>query len=70
VKRRNGWSEAELRMLVARTGRSRVLVEAFCDAVDRKLYLQLGERQRRATLHFHLDVDSLQDEADAPPDES
>lgn len=61
--RRNGWSEAEMRTLEARTGRSRPLVEAFCDAVDKKLFLLLDERQRRATLHFHLDVDDVSDES-------
>ncbi len=65
--RRNGWSEAEMRKLEERTGKSRPLVEAFCDAVDKKLFLLLDERQRRATLHFHLDVDDVADDSDAPP---
>lgn len=60
--RRNGWSEAEIKKLEERTGKPRPLVEAFCDAVDKKLFLLLDERQRRATLHFHLDVDGVSDD--------
>ena len=65
----NGWSEEEVERLVRRTGRPRDRVEAFCRAVDKRLFLMLGERQRRATLHFHL---GLPDEAppagEAPPE--
>lgn len=52
-----------MKTLEARTGKPRALVESFCDAVDKKLFLLLDERQRRATLHFHLDVDDVSDEA-------
>jgi hypothetical protein len=55
----NGWTEPEIERLMRRTGRPRELVERFCRAVDKRLFLMLDERQRRATLHFHLD----------PPDE-
>lgn len=66
--RRNGWSEAEIRKLEERTGKPRSLVERFCDAVDKKLFLLLDERQRRATLHFHLDApDAADDDAHPPP---
>ena len=64
--RRNGWSEAEIKKLEERTGRPRPLVEAFCDAVDKKLFLLLDERQRRATLHFHLDVEEVSDDDGTP----
>ncbi len=53
--RRNGWSEAEIKKLEERTGKSRPLVEAFCDAVDKKLFLLLDERggvEDRATVHL------------------
>ena len=52
----NGWSEPEIERLARRTGRPRELVERFCRAVDKRLFLMLDERQRRATLHFHLDT--------------
>jgi hypothetical protein len=55
----NGWSEQEIDRLIRRTGRPRERVVLFCQAVDKRLFLMLDERQRRATLHFHLD----------PPDE-
>ena len=60
----NGWTEAEIERLVRKTGRPRDRVEGFCRAVDKKLFLMLNERQRRATLHFHLD-DAVRHERDA-----
>lgn len=51
----NGWSEPEIERLMRRTASTRERVEAFCRAVDKRLFLMLDERQRRATLHFHLD---------------
>lgn len=50
----NGWFEDEIERLVRRTGKSREAVERFCAAVDKRLFLMLTDRQRRATLHFHL----------------
>jgi hypothetical protein len=41
-----------------RTNRPRAAVERFCTAVDKRLFLMLDERQRRATLHFHLGAPS------------
>lgn len=52
--RQNGWSDEEIQTLMRRTGRSRALVESFCLAVDKRLYLMLDDRQRRASLYFHL----------------
>ena len=52
----NGWSPEDIDILVRRTARPRELVEAFCRAVDKRLFLTLSERQRRSTLHFHLDL--------------
>ena len=51
----NGWSEQEIERLMRRTGRPRDRVVRFCQAIDKRLFLMLDERQRRATLHFHLD---------------
>ena len=51
----NGWSEDEIARLVRKTGRPRDAVLEFCRAVDKRLFLTLDERKRRATLHFHLD---------------
>lgn len=50
----NGWGAEEIETLMRKTGRSRELVEQFCRAVDKRLFLALDERKRRATLHFHL----------------
>jgi hypothetical protein len=50
----NGWSEEEIARLMRRTERPRETVERFCRSVDKKLFLMLDERKRRATLHFHL----------------
>jgi hypothetical protein len=50
----NGWSDEEVERLVRKTRKSRPAVERFCAAVDKRLFLLLDERQRRATLHFHL----------------
>jgi hypothetical protein len=52
----NGWSEEEVQRLMRRTGRPREAVERFCRSVDKRLFLMLDERKRRATLHFHLDA--------------
>ena len=51
----NGWSDGEIERLMRRTGSPRERVVRFCQAVDKRLFLMLDERQRRATLHFHLD---------------
>ena len=51
----NGWSEEEIERLVRKTGRPREIVVEFCHSVDKRLFLMLDERKRRATLHFHLD---------------
>lgn len=51
----NGWSDEEVERLERRTGKPREAVERFCRAVDKRLFLLLDPRQRRATLHFHLD---------------
>lgn len=61
----NGWSEDEVERLTRKTGAPRERVEAFCRAVDKRLYLMLDERQRRATLHFHLG-ESRREATDAP----
>jgi hypothetical protein len=50
----NGWSSEEIERLVRKTGADRGRVEDFCRVVDKQLFLMLGERQRRATLRFHL----------------
>ncbi len=50
----NGWSDDEIERLVRKTRKGRRAVERFCAAVDKRLFLMLDERQRRATLHFHL----------------
>jgi hypothetical protein len=50
----NGWSDEEVERLVRKTRKSRRAVERFCTAVDKRLFLMLDEKQRRATLHFHL----------------
>lgn len=50
----NGWSPEERRKLCERTGASIELVERFCEAVDKPLYLSLPTHIKRATLHFHL----------------
>ena len=50
----NGWGPEEVELLVRRTGKPRPLVERFCEAVDKRLFLMLTEDQRRATLRFHL----------------
>ena len=50
----NGWTEDEILRLMRRTGRPRETVERFCRSVDKRLFLMLDERKRRATLHFHL----------------
>ena len=50
----NGWSEEEIERLMRRTGQPRERIEAFCRAVDKRLFLLLDEAQRRTTLHFHL----------------
>ena len=52
----NGWTGEEIERLVRRTGKPRERVEEFCRAVDKRLFLLLNERQRRATLYFHLGV--------------
>jgi hypothetical protein len=57
----NGWSAADVERLVAKTGVRRELVEDFCLAVDKHLFMLLGERQRRATLHFHLEAGAFED---------
>ena len=51
----NGWSEEEIERLVRKTGRPREIVVGLCRSVDKRLFLMLDERKRRATLHFHLD---------------
>lgn len=61
----NGWSEEEIARLVRRTRRPREAVVRFCEAVDKRLFLLLDERQRRSTLHFHLgppDADEIASE--------
>ncbi len=50
----NGWSDEEVERIERRTARPREAVERFCRAVDKRLFLMLDSRQRRATLHFHL----------------
>jgi hypothetical protein len=50
----NGWNEKEMQLLSERTKQPLMLVERFCEAVDKSLYLMLPEHLRRATLHFHL----------------
>lgn len=63
----NGWGADEIETLIRKTGRSRELVEHFCKAVDKRLFLALDERKRRATLHFHLGVpDASSDEEGRP----
>ena len=63
----NGWGADEIETLIRKTGRSRELVERFCIAVDKRLFLALDERKRRATLHFHLGVpDAVPDGEDSP----
>jgi hypothetical protein len=57
----NGWSGEDIDRLVQRTGSSRELVEVFCGAVDKHLFMMLGERQRRATLHFHLEAGAFEE---------
>lgn len=56
----NGWNDQEVERLIRRTGRSRELVEHFCRAVDKRLFLMLDEKKRRATLHFHLGAPSVE----------
>lgn len=58
----NGWSEDEIERLVRKTRRPREAVLEFCRAVDKRLFLMLDERKRRATLHFHLDPRDETDE--------
>jgi hypothetical protein len=57
----NGWNAEEIDRLVRRTSKPRELVEEFCRAVDKRLFLLLDERQRRSTLHFHLGVPETAD---------
>jgi hypothetical protein len=59
----NGWSADDVERLVRRTGAPRGRVEAFCRAVDKHLFMLLNERQRRATLHFHLGAGAFGDTA-------
>jgi hypothetical protein len=54
AKSTNGWTEEEIARLMRKTGRDREKVERFCRSVDKRLFLLLDERKRRATLHFHL----------------
>ena len=65
--RLNGWNEEEIQRLVRRTGKARDAVERFCRAVDKRLFLMLDERQRRATLHFHLGPPGGADESEETP---
>jgi hypothetical protein len=58
----NGWTEEEVERLARRTGKPRELVEEFCRAVDKRLFLLLDERQRRATLYFHLGAPDAESE--------
>jgi hypothetical protein len=58
----NGWTEEEVERLVRKTGRDRERVLRFCRSVDKRLFLLLDERKRRATLHFHLDTPPPGDE--------
>jgi hypothetical protein len=50
----NGWSEADILMLIKRTGQMREDILHFCEAIDKPLYLILSTEMKRSTLHFHL----------------
>ena len=58
----NGWTGEEIERLIRKTGRERDKVESFCRSVDKRLFLLLDERKRRATLHFHLGAPSPRDD--------
>jgi hypothetical protein len=63
----NGWSDDEIDRLARKTAAPRDRVEAFCRAVDKRLYMMLDERQRRATLHFHLRPEEPRADPEPPP---
>ncbi len=50
----NGWNEADILMLIKRTGQTREAILRFCEAIDKPLYLMLSTEMKRSTLHFHL----------------
>jgi hypothetical protein len=50
----NGWTEKDIELLIAKTGRSKEAILSFCRAVDKQLYLMLPAHIKRSTLHFHL----------------
>lgn len=50
----NGWSLAEIQILMERTMADREMVIRFCQAVDKQLYLMLPAHMKKSTLHFHL----------------